>query len=240
MSFFIILFFLLTISNSYKMYFYLYIDDSISSLTIDNQIIFKDNDTDFIDGFHTLCPYDIILGPNKKMILVLYNRDNGAYGINGYIEINGYRFYTNNPLLRCTNCINLETEPNCCEKESNGIVYKGYNGSSDQKYFEFIFEIPENELELKEKSDQYEIDYNAKDFQFFLHQGDNKEINTIDYIKNKNSEIYTEPYSLYDVIYIEYLSNFKGSLNYINRTQIINNNYHSETNFIYIPQDNID
>ena len=240
MSFFIILLFLLTISNSYKMYFYFYLDNSISSLTIDNQLIFKDNDKEFVNGFHTLGPYDITLGPNKKIILVLYNRDNGAYGINGYIEINGYRFFTNNPLLRCTNCINLETEPNCCEKESNGIVYKGYNGSSDQKYFEFIFEIPENELELKEKSDQYEIDYNAKDFHIIVYQGGNIEINISIYIENKKQEINTELYTVNNAIYIEYLSNFKGSLNYINRTQIINNDCHSETNFIYIPQDNIE
>ena len=180
MSFFIILLFLLTISNSYKMYFYFYLDDSISSLTIDNNLIFSGNNGPYIETFQTLGPYDITLGPNKKMTLLLFN-DDGPYALNGYIEIDGYRFYTDNPLLRCTNCTNKEkkcffcsttktkiTAPNCYKEDSNGISYGGYEGDSldDIEYFEFIFEIPENELQLKQKSNQYEIQYNAKDFQY--------------------------------------------------------------------------
>ena len=92
MSFFIILLFLLTISNSYKMYFYFYLDDSISSLTIDNNLIFSGNNGPYVDYFQTLGPYDISLGPNKKIILLLYNQY-GPYALNGYIEIDGYRFY---------------------------------------------------------------------------------------------------------------------------------------------------
>ncbi len=84
MTIFIFVLFLLTISNSYKMYFYFYLDDSLSSLTIDNTLILSGKDEYFQPNFQKLGPYDISLGSNKKMILMLYNQ-NGLWGLNGYI-----------------------------------------------------------------------------------------------------------------------------------------------------------
>ena len=73
MIFFMIILLLSTISKTYKVYFYFYLDDSLSKLTIENKIIFSGRDNGYIAGFHTFGPYDINLGLNKNMILQLYN-----------------------------------------------------------------------------------------------------------------------------------------------------------------------
>ena len=225
-----------TISKTYKVNFYFYLDDSLSTLIIEDRTIFSGRDTGYIDQFYKFGPYDINLGSNKNIILKIYNID-GPWALVGYIEIDGYRFYTNNPLLSCDVCPSDSKQQS--QTDSYNKKYYGYKGQSDDiHYFKFTFQIPKNELELKQKSNTYEKQFYTINFTFNLNQGENVEINTINYIKSENSNLYPNPYSTYDSIYIEFLSNFKGTIKYSNGNQIINNKaYHSETKFIYTPED---
>ena len=85
----------------------LYLDDSLSSLKINNIDLFQGKDHLWTNEFIEFAPYDIRLEENHEIELILYNQGN-IYGINGYIEIDGFRFYTNNTnLFGCKNCTGL-------------------------------------------------------------------------------------------------------------------------------------
>ena len=97
------------------------------------------------------------------MIFQLYNY-NGLWALVGYIEINGYKIYINNPILLCDICsIGSKQRP---ETDSYNKIYYGYKGQSDTiLYFKFTFQIPINESELKKKQIIIK-DYNKKIFHF--------------------------------------------------------------------------
>ena len=222
------------------MYFYFYLDDSLSTLIINEQTIYSGYDVGYQSNFQILGPHEVNL--NNEIIFYLFSYKGCIWGINGYIEIDGYRFYTNNSLLISIDCPNSEIcNPNHGTLDtSTNIIYYGYEGKDKEiTHYKFTFRVPENRNKLKEKSNKYEIQYKAKDLSFIVYQGQNKEINTINFFESKLTNIYTKSYNEYDNIYIEFLSNFKGRWNIKNGNEITNRSYHSEINYIYTPENNI-
>ena len=227
---------LLIILKCENLSFYFYLDDSIRYIIIDETIIYFANDVFYEDKFHYITSeHQIDPQINKKITIILYNKD-GPWGINGFIKIGEFRYFTNNTRFYCLNCLNYTT--NFPRIDTNGIEYNGYDGYTEtREYFEFIFNIPKI---LKENADDYGILYYTKNNTFRIYRNSKIEINSLDYFSNIIfSDTINKPYyqDNYLFIYLEY--NFKGRFK-IKNGEEVTNYYYSNTNFVYTFDNNVD
>ena len=241
-----IFFLIVTTITCNKIFFYFYIDDSITTIKVDNQILYNAPPTRFIEDFQYIGPYDITIGSHKQMEIILYNA-NQIWELIGYIEIDGFRIYTNNSnYFSCTNCSLLSFIYNKAynRKDKKSINYIGYMGNSKIEYqdiyYQFIFKIPNSFTEMQTICNTFVIQNSANSQIFNLNHGENIEINTIYYIISNINQIDIGPYNNSDEIYFNFLSDFKGILSYKNGTPILNNGSYNETNFIFTPNGNFE
>ena len=120
----------------------LYLDDSLSSLKINNIDLFQGKDHLWTNEFIEFAPYDIRLEENHEIELILYNQGN-IYGINGYLKLMVSDFILIILIYLDVKIILVYIVDFQKKNNNDNIVYKGLydNNVPNKDWFEFFLKF---------------------------------------------------------------------------------------------------